>query len=52
MNGIKEKIIDAAFRLLELMNMCEDDEFVTEIANAVYYNDEKALEYIEEELRD
>jgi hypothetical protein len=50
MNGIKAKIIDEALKLLELLNMCEDDTFVDEIANAVMYNDEKALEYMEEEL--
>lgn len=51
MNGIKAKILDEAIKLLELLEMCEDDEFVTDVANAVYYNDEKALEYMEEELR-
>ena len=51
MNGIKAKIIDAAVKLLELLEMCEDDEFVNDVANAVYYNDVKALEYMEEELR-
>lgn len=51
MNGIKEKIIDEAIKLLELFEMCEDDEFVGEIANAVYYNDAKSLEYMEDELR-
>ena len=52
MNGIKAKIIDEAIKLLELLDACEDDEFVDEIVGAVYYNDEKALEYMEEKLRD
>lgn len=51
MNGIKAQIIDEAIKLLELLEMCVDDEFVSDIANAVYYNDAKALEYMEEELR-
>lgn len=50
MNGMKAKIIDEAIKLLEILEMCEDDEFVNDIANAVYYNDVKALEYMEEEL--
>ena len=50
MNGIKAKIIDEAIKLLELLEMCEDDEFVGDVVNAVYYNDVKALEYMEEEL--
>lgn len=50
MNGIKVKIIDEAIKLLELLEMCEDDEFVSDIVNAVYYNDSKSIEYMEEEL--
>ena len=50
MNGIKAKIIDQAIKLLDLLGMCEDDTFVDEIVNAVYYNDTKALEYMEDEL--
>ena len=50
MNGIKAKIIDEAIKLLELLEMCDDDEFVSDIVNAIYYNDVKALEYMEEEL--
>lgn len=52
MNGIKAKIIDQAIKLLDLLELCEDDTFVDEIANAVYYNDVKALEYMEDELRE
>lgn len=50
MNGIKAKIIDQAIKLLDLFEMCEDDSFVEDIVNAVYYNDVKALEYMEDEL--
>ena len=51
MNGIKAKILDEAIKLLDLLAMCEDDMFVDDVANAVYYNDVKALEYMEEELQ-
>lgn len=51
MNGIKAKIIDQAIKLLDLLEMCEDDTFVDDIVNAVYYSDVKALEYMEDELR-
>ena len=50
MNGIKAQIIDEAIKLLELLETCDDDEFIDEIVNAIYYNDVKALEYMEEEL--
>ena len=50
MNGIKAKIIDEAIKLLDALEMCEDDSFVEDVVNAVYYNDTKALEYMEEEL--
>ena len=52
MNGIKAKIIDQAIKLLDLLEMCEDDTFVDEVVNAVFYNDVKALEYMEEKLRE
>lgn len=50
MFDMKAKIIDSAIRLLDQLAMCEDDSFVEEIVNAIYYNDAKALEYMEEEL--
>lgn len=52
MNGIKAKIIDEAIKLLDLLDVCEDDTFVDEIVSAVYYNDVKALEYMEDKLRE
>ena len=52
MNGIKAKIIDQAIKLLELLEMCEDDTFVDGVVNAVFYNDTKALEYMEDQLRE
>ena len=52
MNGIKAKIIDEAIKLLDLLEMCEDDTFVDGVVNAVFYNDAKALEYMEETLRE
>ena len=50
MNGIKAKIIDQAIKLLELLEMCEDDIFVDGVVNAVFYDDAKYLEYMEDEL--
>ena len=35
--------------LLEL-GLCEDDTFVNDVVDAVYYNDSKALQYMENEL--
>ena len=51
MNGIKAKILDKAIKLLELLEMCEDDVFIDDVVDAVYYNDVRALENMEEELR-
>lgn len=50
MHNIKAKIIESAIELLELLELCDDDTFVEDIANAVYYNDSKALQYMEDEL--
>ena len=50
MTDIKEKILESAMELLELLGLCEDDSFVDDVANAVYYNDSKALQYMENEL--
>lgn len=50
MHNIKEKIIESAMELLELFVLCDDDNFVDDVANAVYYNDSKALRYMEDEL--
>ena len=50
MNGIKAKIIDQAIKLLDALEMCDDDTFVDDVVNAVYYNDVKSLEYMEEKL--
>lgn len=50
MNNIKEKIIESARELLELLDLCDDNDFGDDIASAVYYNDSKALQYMEDEL--
>ena len=52
MNGIKAKIIDQAIKLMDLLEMCDDDTFIDDIVNAVYYGDVKSLEYMEDELRE
>lgn len=50
MIGMKEQILDVAMELLELLELCDDDVFTEDVANAIYYNDTKALQYMSDEL--
>ena len=50
MFDIKEKILESAMELMDWLRLCEDDSFVEDVANAIYYNDAKALQYMSDEL--
>lgn len=50
MFDIKEKILESAMELLERLKLCEDDSFVEDVVDAIYYNDAKALQYMSDEL--
>lgn len=50
MIDIKEEILEVAMELLELLGLCDDDCFVEDVKDAIYYNDAKALRYMEDEL--
>lgn len=50
MNGLNAKIIDCAIRLLDMLENCEDDNFVDTIVNAIYENDVAPLWDLEDKL--
>ena len=50
--NIKETILDAAETLMIALSECEDDDFVEEVVNAVYYNDMHSLRCIDTGLRE
>ena len=50
--GLKAKILEHAILLLELLDHCEDDEFVDTVVSAVWGNDVEPLWNLEENLRE
>lgn len=51
MNELKAKIINTAERLLNLLECCEDDDFIDAVVGAIYDNDVEPLWELEEELQ-
>ena len=50
--GLKERILNHAVQLLELLEHCDDDEFIDAVVGAVYGNDVEPLWNLEENLRE
>lgn len=49
---MKVEIIRCAAHLMDMLNLCEDENFVDEIVNAVYENDVAPLWDLEDRLQD
>jgi hypothetical protein len=52
MHELKVSILYHATKLLELLEHCDNDEFIDEIVNAVYCNDVAPLWKLEDDLRE
>ena len=50
--GLKAKILEHAIQLLELLEHCDDDEFVDTVVGAVWGNDVEPLWNLEDNLRE
>lgn len=48
--GLKAQIIDYAMRLMELLEQCDDDDFIDTVVNSVYANDVAPLWDLDENL--
>ena len=52
MHELKVSILYHATQLLELLEHCDNDEFIDEVVNAVYENDIAPLWRLEEDIRE
>ena len=49
-NALKVQIVNEALHLLNLLEQCEDDDFVDIIVNSIYENDVAPLWTLDDEL--
>lgn len=49
-NSLKAQIINNALQLLNMLEQCEDDDFVDIIVNSIYENDVAPLWTLEDQL--
>lgn len=50
--GLKLQILNTANILIDLLELCDDGNFVDSVIGAIYYNDKEPLWTLEDELRE
>lgn len=51
-NALKVQIVNHAIQLLNMLEQCEDDDFVDIVVNSIYENDVAPLWTLEDQLYD